>query len=387
MIFQSVGTNYSFADAIKQLFTVGAKHHSEQLKAQLEADFGDTAVLYSKGRNALSEAIKLVAEGRAVAVNAMTCSVVIEAIKSAGATPCYVDISPKTAHFTAETLGAQLKANPSIKAVIVQNTYGHPCDIATIEKVAATHDVAIIEDLAHSLGQTYDDGRKVGTVGALTMLSFGRDKIIDAANGGALIVRDTRLLRHLDVPQAQPSISNQLHDRYYPFVMWLVRMLYPIYIGKILHAAVEKLHIVRRSASGGINRNHTLPRWQARRVLALYNKLDENLAHRASIVSYYQEQLRSVMLAPHSLVRAAFVVNDQKGFWQIMDTHGIFLRDTWYDTPVGPAREFAALDYPEKSCPNAVKCAHLVVNLPTHRSMTMKRAAKLVDVIQKEVVQ
>lgn len=387
MIFQSVGTNYSFADTVKQLFTVGTKHHSEQLKAQLEADFGGTAVLYSKGRNALSEAVKLVAEGQSVAVNAMTCSVVIEAIKSADATPCYIDISPKTAHFTAETLSAQLKTNPNIKAVIVQNTYGHPCDIAAIEKVTATHGVAIIEDLAHSLGQTYDDGRKVGTVGALAMLSFGRDKIIDAANGGALIVRDTTLLRHLDAPQAQPSISNQLHDRYYPFVMWLVRMLYPIYIGKVLHAAVEKLHIVRRSASGGINRNHTLPRWQARRVLALYNKLDENLTHRTSIVTYYREHLKSIMLAPNSLVRAALLVNDQKEFWQIMDRHGIFVRDTWYDTPVGPAREYATLNYPEKSYPNAVKCSHLVINLPTHRSMTIKRAAKLVEVIQKEVLQ
>lgn len=74
MIFQSVGTNYSFADAVKQLFVLGSKRSSEQLKKQLESDFGGTAVLYSKGRNALSEAVKLVAEGKMVAVNAMTCS-------------------------------------------------------------------------------------------------------------------------------------------------------------------------------------------------------------------------------------------------------------------------------------------------------------------------
>lgn len=386
MIFQSVGTNYSFADAVKQLFTIGSKRSSEQLKKQLESDFGGTAVLYSKGRNALSEAVKLVAEGKIVAVNALTCSVVIEAINSAGATPQYIDVSPATAHFTAETLDKTLKANPTIKAVIVQNTYGHPCDIVAIEKVAAAHGAVIIEDLAHSLGQTYDDGRKVGTVGALTMLSFGRDKIIDAANGGALIVRDTTLLRNLDVPQAKPGFFNQFHDRYYPLLMWLVRVLYPVYIGKILHAIVEKLHIVRRSAGGGINRNHMLPHWQARRILALYTNLDENIAHRSSIVAYYRGHLKHIMLAPNSLVRTALTVKNQKAFWQRMDAHGIFLRDTWYDTPVGPAREYAALNYPETSNPNAVQCSRTVVNLPTHRSMTMKNAEKLVAVIQKEVL-
>ena len=51
----------------------------------------------------------------------------------------------------------------------------------------------LIEDLAHCPGNHYADGPAFGSVGDLVVLSFSRDKQVDAVAGGALIVRNKDL--------------------------------------------------------------------------------------------------------------------------------------------------------------------------------------------------
>ena len=386
MIFQGVGSNYSLGDALACLFTIGTKRSATKLRETLKTRYDGTPILYAKGRYALAEAVRLVAENGVVAVNGFTCSVVIEAINDAGASPHYIDISENTGHYTAAQLEKALQVNANIKAVIVQNTYGSPVDIVAIERLCEQHGAVLIEDVAHSLGQIYSDGREVGTVGALVMLSFGRDKIIDAVNGGALIVRNKRLLAHIEEPTLLPSLADRIRDRWYPLLNWLVRKTYRIYIGKILHALIIRLHLENHSSDGGTHRHHTMPLWQAKRINALLKKLPANLKHRRDIYAIYHLHFVKNLLAADSILRACLVVPLQKEAWQTLAKHGYQLYDTWYDTPIGPARKFRNIDYPKAECPNAVARSRQIINLPTHKNISKKQAVKLARLIEKEVL-
>ena len=382
MIFQSVGSNYSLKMALSALIMRGSYRDETELVKWLEHRYGGTATVYSKGRNALSSAVDAVTPANQqprVAVNALTCSVVVDAITSLDGVITYLDVK-KTGHFDARKLMAALKSSQPPKIVIVQNTYGHPCDIAPIEALCVKYGCVLIEDLAHSIGQRYPDGREVGTVGDITMLSFGRDKIIDAVNGGALVVREPKYLAAIERPTKQRSRREQARDRIYPLTTWLTRLLYPVGLGKLIHVGTSKLRLVRRSSDGGIHRNQKLPQWQAKWIRTQLTHLDDTIAARRRIVEVYRKALSKKILADNATIRAPFISTRRQALFDALASSGYHLSDTWYDTPIGPARKYRSIDYPETECRRAVAAAQLIVNFPTHRLVTEADAKKIATI-------
>lgn len=382
MIFQANGSNYDLSQSLRLLFSRGTQKDSDELRSLLASRYGGQATLFSKGRGALSEAVR-VSGAKVTAVNGYTCSVVVEAITSAGSTPKYLDIDPTAAHFSAKTLGKAIEQTPEVGAVIVQNTYGIPCDIAGIEALAKKHNLILIEDLAHSIGQTYLDGREVGTVGDVTMLSFGRDKMIDVGSGGALIVRNPRFDEKVAVPDALSPKKLQRQDRWYPILSWLVRAFYPVKLGRFLLGAMFRMHWVSRSSDGGIHREYTLPHWQARQAARLFKTLDSTVALRHQKSAAYASLL-NLPLAERASIRVPFVVDDPSAVLGSCKRRHFMLDDIWYDTPIGPKRKYADFAFPEADCPEAVKFAHHVINLPTHQFVTRADQAKLTQIIAEE---
>jgi dTDP-4-amino-4,6-dideoxygalactose transaminase len=385
MIFQSLGSNYSFGQAIRLLFMRGKLSDSVALRTALETRYGGKAVLYSKGRGALAAAVAMTADGNdAVALNSLTCSVVVDAVIDAGATPVFLDVAKKTGHFGATTLEKAAKTDSRISTVIIQNTYGQPCDIAKIEKAAVANGLYIIEDLAHAVGRYYPDGREIGTVGDAAMLSFGRDKILDAVNGGALIVRNKRLLGNLDCPDKLPPSRKQLRDRVYPLLTWIIRTTYAVGIGKLLHFVVHRLRIARQAADGRIRRSETMPDWQAKFALSRFSELEQEITRRTNLISDYQTVLKSTLINPEGTIRASFLVKNQAATHDRLRRENIQADDTWYDTPIGPARKYKRYDFPEKKCPNAMHVSRHVINLPTHRYIDTKTAIKIAKLVEKD---
>ncbi len=387
MKFQALGSHYDFAWAMRQLFATGSKRHSAQLVQRLERRYGGKAYLYDKGRNALSEAVRVSihTDTPLIAVNALTCSVVVEAIDDTAATPVYIDVDPHTAHFTADALEKAFHARPAISAVIVQNTYGRPCDIAAIEAVVRKFDALLIEDLAHSIGQTYPDGREVGTVGDLVMLSFGRDKLLDAVNGGALIVRSQHLTETVVAPNRWPRLRTQWQDRIYPILTWKVRSFYVSGLGKALLVAMYKFGLARRSADGGINRSLRLPHWQAKLVLKRLDSLEQTNLQRREHMSTYERYFGDELVSKDGTLRAAIAVADRAQTLKELRAAGYELRDTWYDTPIGPARKYATIAYPTNSLPIAVELAAKLINLPTHSHISTDDIERISAIVRRDV--
>ncbi|MBI4091711.1 MAG: DegT/DnrJ/EryC1/StrS aminotransferase family protein, partial [Candidatus Levybacteria bacterium] len=229
-IFNSLGSNYNATYVLKALFSIGSRKDIKNLKNLLEEKYQGKPILFYKGREALTFALKILnlPKKSEVAINGFTCVAVFNAIRYAGFEPLCLDLEETGGlNFTPESLENALKSNKNIKVVIVQNTLGFPCDIEKIEKLCRNHKLILIEDLAHCAGTVYKDGREAGTVGDFVALSFSQDKIIDAVSGGALIVRNRKFTN------AESSGAIVRHpegvvfkDRFYPLETYKIRFTY-----------------------------------------------------------------------------------------------------------------------------------------------------------------
>lgn len=391
MVFQAMAGRYSLRDTLRHTFSVGTAHDTDTLRSLLAERYGvssENVTLFHKGRAALAEAVRLTTGGSgAVAVSGLTCYSVVQAVEAAGCTPFFVDICKDSLQPSARELEKAFKKHADISAVIIQNMLGIPVDMAAVEKVAKKHDVKIIEDLAHSAGATYADGREVGTVGDVMMLSFGKDKALDVVNGGALIVRRGK---NVSAPQNPPHAGASLKDRFYPLIAGATRLFYPLGLGKYVMSAAIRLKLVTRSADGEVNTDETMPHWQARLAVLQLRELDMAVARRREKAAAYTKGLKAhiptdACQSGASLIRVPLLVENPSRVIAALAEKGIHAADVWYDVPVSPARFFDQANYPVKECPVAVKTAARLVNVPTHRRVSSRDIEAAIDAVSKAV--
>jgi dTDP-4-amino-4,6-dideoxygalactose transaminase len=113
-----------------------------------------------------------------------------------GAVPVFVDIRPDTLNLDERLVEAAI--TDRTRAVVPVHYAGVPCELETICAIAARHDVAVVEDAAQALGSSYR-GRPAGSLGSLAALSFHETKNLTSAEGGALLVNDTRFSDRAEV--------------------------------------------------------------------------------------------------------------------------------------------------------------------------------------------
>lgn len=390
MLFQALGSKYTYGDAWKHLVTIGSRKDSMELKDYLSTRFDGEVALYHKGRSALSEAIRIATGGEGkVAINGFTCYSVVQAVEAAGCEPVYVDINKNDLNFNVKALDDGLGRDKTIKCIVVQNTMGIVCDIESIKKIASKHEIIIIEDLAHALGADYENGMEVGTVGDITMLSFGRDKSVDVGSGGALIVRKARLSAKASQPKTRAKLIDSFRDRLYPILMWHARYLYKIQIGKVILLLAHQLKLIVRSADGDVMVNEKLPAWQAKRALEELENLEARRVNRLINIKTYVPKLpedifvKGVMRQGSVPLRLPILVEDREKLLNEFEKAELYLRDTWYDTPIGPKRFYSKVNYSETDCPVATDVARRIVNLPVHAGVTLQD----IDLIEKLIKQ
>ena len=358
MIFLSFAAEFSFKRALKHLFAVGTQKHSDALKLTLQSRYhGSSSYLYGNGRTALSEALRhLVPANSSVIINGLTCHAVPQAVKSANCTPIYVDINDQDFNFDIQKLTQVLDNNKTISAIIIQNHLGLATDIVAIEKLAKKHNLVIIEDLAHSAGSHYTDGREMGTIGSATALSFGKGKSIDTTEGGALVLRDEPSSSFL---QSAPPLSNRLRNRFYPILGWTIRKTYSIGLGKLIATTAFRLRFITRSAEGKIQPHIRPAHWQSNLALQQIKQLNHTAQKRLKYTSYYKSAPSS-----SSILRIPLLVNHRDQLLGQLRSQRVYIDDPWYDVPVSPRRYYHRANYPENDCPTAVRVAQQMLNLP-----------------------
>ena len=151
-------------------------------------------VALSSGTAALHLALVMlgVKMGDEVICQSMTFSASANPIVYQGATPIFIDSERETWNMCPETLEVAIKDRISKgktpKAIILVHLYGMPAKMDEIMKIANKYEIPIVEDAAEALGSVYK-GKKCGTFGGMSILSFNGNKIITTSGGGALVCR------------------------------------------------------------------------------------------------------------------------------------------------------------------------------------------------------
>jgi perosamine synthetase len=385
-IFNSLGSNYNLSFALKALFAESKKENKVILREYLESKYKGEVYLVYKGREALRLALKLCdLKGSTVGICGFTCYAVYEAIAKEGYNVEYIDIEKDSLNFSAETLKRHIKENRDLKIVFIQNTLGYPCDILEISKVCKENNIILLEDLAHSVGSRYSNGSEAGTVGDLVMLSFSQDKIVDNVSGGALVIRN-QVTKKFGTDMKAVDSKQKIKDRIYPLMTYKIRKLYGFFFGKILHRILKTFNFLSRPMEYiGQQDIHDLPVEYCREIYSQFLRLDKNIDHRKKIAEIYKKNIDKRLLYDKvcnlidksSNLRFPIFVEDRDSLVSYLRNEKIFLSDIWYDAPVAPRKYMEKTEYKKGSCPNSERVSKNILNLPTHRNISIKDAELL----------
>jgi UDP-2-acetamido-2-deoxy-ribo-hexuluronate aminotransferase len=116
-----------------------------------------------------------------------------ETVALLGAKPVYVDIDSKTYNIDPELIEAAI--TPRTKAIIPVSLYGQCADFDVINKIAARHNIPVIEDAAQSFGAIYKS-RKSCNLSTVSCTSFFPSKPLGCyGDGGAIFTNDSELAK------------------------------------------------------------------------------------------------------------------------------------------------------------------------------------------------
>jgi dTDP-4-amino-4,6-dideoxygalactose transaminase len=112
-----------------------------------------------------------------------------------GIKPVFVDVDPVTLNLDPTKIEAAI--TPQTTAILPVHCYGHPCDVAAIQKIADTYNLKVIYDAAHAFGVEDDEG-SILRHGDLSVLSFHATKVFNTFEGGAIVCPDAKTKVHID---------------------------------------------------------------------------------------------------------------------------------------------------------------------------------------------
>jgi hypothetical protein len=164
----------------------------QQLAEHLRAEFSAGGVqLYGSGTQALQRAVEI-ARSRLrtecpVALPAFTCYDVASAAVGAGGQIALYDVDPCTLSPDLASLERVLSAGARV--VVVSSLYGIPVEWDEVAALAGRYGALVVEDAAQGHGARWR-GRPLGSLGSISVLSFGRGKGWTGGRGGALLLRD-----------------------------------------------------------------------------------------------------------------------------------------------------------------------------------------------------
>lgn len=186
---------------------------------------------------------------RCVMLPAFNCSVVQDAVTSAGLDSQLYDFSSKPGVFDWGRVIDEI--TPNVGVLIVTHYFGVPIDFRPVFEYCVANGITIIEDCAHTLGGTVA-GQQVGTLADAAIFSFNYDKPISLGWGGVAVINnpsafDATRSSNYQVPQVEEEmallrqfvLAKAQHRRMIPYQNFLLirvlrrlRLLSPIEFSK-----------------------------------------------------------------------------------------------------------------------------------------------------------
>ena len=119
----------------------------------------------------------------------LTFAAVVNSVLNAGCKPKFVDINPNTWNINESKIEEAI--SKKTKAILIVHTYGNPCNIGKIRKIAKRNNLYLIEDCAESIGAKYKT-KLTGTFGDCSTFSFFGNKTFTTGEGGMILFKNKK---------------------------------------------------------------------------------------------------------------------------------------------------------------------------------------------------
>ena len=340
-----------------------------------------------------------VGRGDEVILPGYTCVMNVNPVKYLGAKPVYVDIEPVTFNMRIGLL--EEKISRGTKAIIVQHTYGYPCEMDSIMSIAKKKNIPVVEDCCLALGSEYK-GKRCSTFGLAAYWSFQWNKPFTTGIGGMATTNDRPLGEKIEALRVESMYEPSKKSALMLGAQRLIHgmLIYPRTTA--LATSIFRWMTHKDVVIGSSSRCEFEPRMeedffmgmsagQCRAGLRQMKRIDANLAHRKSMAKTYNLLFKAAgwktNLVPEYidpvLVRYPVRVNNKAAIVAEAPRHGVDV-GTWFECPLHPKETPMSLyDYEVGMCPEAEKACETVINLPVHQRTTIKTARRAVDFITK----
>lgn len=291
-----------------------------------------------------------------------------------GAQVDFVDIDPHTFNMSPVALEKKLIAaklqRKLPKVVVPVHMCGQPCDMAAIHALSLKYGFRIIEDASHAIGAKYK-GEPVGNCrhSDITVFSFHPVKIITTAEGGMALTNDPALAKKMTLLRSH-GISSTAED--------------------MVQRPVDEIWNYQQIDLGF---NYRMTELQAALGLSQLQKLDQFVANRQTIASYYNHALLGVDIQtprqhPDALssfhlypiqVTATSGISQQM-LYQTLTDAGVKVNLNYI--PVYRQPYYARLGFKPGYCPHAEDYFKSSISIPVYASMIEAQQYRVVDLIQ-----
>jgi len=380
--FERIAKLFFFGDKFLENFPV-----FEKLNDSFRNYFGGGFFhFFTGGRGALLcilRALKIKKDDE-IFVPGFTCNALINPILALGANPVYVDID-ENLNLDPEDLQRKISKSKRAQAIILQYTFGNFAHVKPIQEIASKHGLILIEDLAQALGLEIE-GKKAGTFGDISFLSFGKDKVITCLSGGASLTFKKELFLKIDDEYQKftsPSISFVKKELFYPI---LSKVVLPIYlpIGKGILYLSRKLNLILPSVFRSEKEGklalvfcQKMPKAFGYLLYHQFFKLEKFNLHRKSIAKIYKKafQNKFSFIWPKTSIflRFSLLTRRAENIRKYLKKKNIILDDGWHSQVILPPKtNLRKMKYTKGTCPRAEKLAKEILNLPTHINISQK---------------
>ena len=173
---------------------------------------GGSSVSFAAGRMGFYSLMQEIGikPGDHVVLQSSTCSVMVNAVFKIGAVPIFSDINDNT--FSSSIDDIEKVITNKTKLIVLQHSFGIPCDIVPIALLAKKLKIFLLEDCALTLGSTLN-GKICGNFGDAALFSTDHSKPINTVSGGLIYTNCIHLYRRMKMRQSLSDRVNRQRQK------------------------------------------------------------------------------------------------------------------------------------------------------------------------------
>ena len=351
------------------------KNYVEEVKKILKKRYKKEQIIFSpNARTALYESFKLMdlKKKDEIIIPAYTSKPVLEAVRKI-CKPRFVDINSNNAMINIRGLSKTI--SDRTKAIVVTNTYGKSDNMSEIVRIAKENGISIIEDLAQAPWGEYN-GKKLGTFGDYSILSFALCKDLTAITGGALLCNKENL-NSKDGIYSHTEFINKCFWLYASKSVEHFQLNVPS-MNTIISALFYKfLDLQRSKPCNNMKINRKISNYIAYILYIQMKNFDKRIKKRRENAKFYFNNLKPGFIPfdnninNHTFFRFTIKVKNRNKLYREGRRRGInFLM---------------MYDYYLDSLPNSLKASKQNLNIPVHHKLKKGDLIKIVDFINKSI--